>query len=52
MLQKLGRVAMENIILTRGDYVDLLINGQVVGLGKVESIETTTHYGIWWFYWS
>ena len=36
---------MENIILTRGDYVDLLINGQVVGLGKVESTETTTHYG-------
>ena len=36
---------MENIILTRGDYVDLLINGQVVGLGRVESIETTTHYG-------
>ena len=36
---------MENIILTRGDYVDLLINGQVVGLGKVESTKTTTHYG-------
>ena len=36
---------MKNIILTRGDYVDLLINGQVVGLGKVESTETTTHYG-------
>ena len=36
---------MENIILTRGDYVDLLINGQVIGLGRVESIETTTHYG-------
>ena len=37
---------MENIILTRGDYVDLLINGQVVGIGKVESTETTTHYGV------
>ena len=36
---------MENIILTRGDYVDLLINGQVIGLGRVESTETTTHYG-------
>ena len=31
--------------MTRGDYVDLLINGQVIGLGRVESIETTTHYG-------
>ena len=36
---------MENIILTRGDYVDLLINGQVIGLGRVESTEITTHYG-------
>ena len=27
------------------DYVDLLINGQVIGLGRVEFIETTTHYG-------
>ena len=36
---------MENIISTRGDYVDLLINGQVIGLGRVESTETTTHYG-------
>ena len=36
---------MENIILTRGDYVGLLINDQVIGLGRVESIETTTHYG-------
>ena len=31
--------------LTTGDYVELLINGQVIGLGRVESIETTTHYG-------
>ena len=44
MLQKLGGVTMENIILTRGDYVDLLINAQVIGLGRVESTETTTHY--------
>ena len=36
---------MKNIILTRGDYVELLLNGQVVGLGKVESTQTTTHYG-------
>ena len=36
---------MENIILTRGDYVDLLINGQVIGLRRVESTETTIHYG-------
>ena len=54
VLQKLGGVTMENtiltrgdenIILTRGDYVDLLINGQVIGLGRVESTETTIHYG-------
>ena len=44
MLQKLGGVTMENIILIRGDYVDLLINGKVIGLGRVESTETTTHY--------
>ena len=31
---------MENIILTRGDYVDLLINDQVIGIGRVESKET------------
>ena len=36
---------MENIIFTRGDYVDLVINGQVIGLGRVESADTTTHYG-------
>ena len=45
VLHKLGGVTMENIILTRGDYVDLLINGQVIGLGRVESTETTIHYG-------
>jgi hypothetical protein len=33
---------MENIILTKWDYVDLLINGQVIGLGRVESIDTGT----------
>ena len=36
---------MENIILTIGDYVDLLINGQVIGLGRVDSTETETYYG-------
>ena len=36
---------MENIILTKGDYVDLLINGQVIGLGRVESIDTGTYCG-------
>jgi hypothetical protein len=35
-------VTMENIILTKGDYVDLLINGQVIGLGRVESTNTGT----------
>ena len=36
---------MENIILTKGDYVDLLFNGHVIGLGRVESIEIGTYYG-------
>ena len=36
---------MENIILTIGDYVDLLINGQVIGLGRVDSTDTGTYYG-------
>jgi hypothetical protein len=36
---------MENIILTKGDYVDLLINGQVIGLGRVESTNTGNFYG-------
>ena len=36
---------MENIILTKGDYVDLLINGQVIGLGRIVSIETRIYYG-------
>ena len=35
---------MENIILEKGYYVDLLINDQVVGLGRVESIESGTYY--------
>ena len=36
---------MENIILTKGDYVDLLINGQVIGLGRIVSTETRIYYG-------
>ena len=36
---------MENIILTIGDYVDLLSNGQVIGIGRVDSTETETYYG-------
>jgi hypothetical protein len=36
---------MENIILKKGDYVDLLINGQVIGLGRVESTDTGTYCG-------
>ena len=35
---------MENIILTIGDYVDLQINGQVIGIGRVDSTETETYY--------
>jgi hypothetical protein len=34
-----------NIILTKGDYVDLIINGQVIGLGRVEYADTGTYYG-------
>ena len=36
---------MENIFLTKGDYVDLLINGQIIRLGRVESACTGTYYG-------
>ena len=31
--------------LTRGDYVELLINGQVIELGLVDTSETRTYYG-------
>jgi hypothetical protein len=34
-----------NIILEKGDYVDLLINGQVIGLGRVEYADNRTYYG-------
>ena len=36
---------MESIIFTKGDYVDLLVNGQFIGLGKVECTEVGTYYG-------
>ena len=32
--------------MRKGDYVDLLINGQVIGIERVDSIETITYYGI------
>ena len=35
---------MENIILEKGDYVDLLINDQVIGLGRVKFAESRTFY--------
>jgi len=38
------QATMENIILAKGDYVDLLINDQVIGLGRVESAESGTYY--------
>jgi len=28
---------MEKVNLTKGEYVDILISGQVIGLGMVES---------------
>ena len=45
VLQKLRGVTIENIILTRGAYIDFLINGQVIGLGRVES---TNYNSLWW----
>ena len=41
---ELVQARMENIILEKGDYVDLLINDLVVGIGRVESIESRTYY--------
>ena len=34
----------ENIILAKGDYVDLLINDQVIGLGRVKYAESGNYY--------
>ena len=36
---------MENIIFTRGDYVNLITNDQVIGLGRVEYTDTGTCFG-------
>lgn len=44
VVTELVQARMENIILAKGDYVDLLINDQVVGLGRVESTESGTYY--------
>lgn len=38
------QATMENIILAKVDYVDLLINDQVIGLGRVESAKSGTYY--------
>ena len=42
VLTELVQATMENI--SKGDYVDLLINDQAVGLGRVESIESGTYH--------
>ena len=44
VVTELMQATMENIILAKGDYVDLLINDQVIGLGRVESAESGTYY--------
>ena len=44
VVTELIQATMENIILAKGDYVDLLINDQVIGLGRVESVESKTYY--------
>ena len=44
VVTELVQARMENKILAKGDYVDLLINDQVIGLGRVESIESGTYY--------
>ena len=38
------QATMENIILPKGDYVYFLINDQVIGLGRVKSINSRTYY--------
>ena len=42
VVTELVQATMENI--SKGDYVDLLINDQVVGLGRVEYTESRTYY--------
>ena len=44
VVTKLVQARMENIILEKGDYFDLLINDQFVGLGSFESEESRTYY--------
>ena len=44
VVTELIQARMENIILAKGDYVDLLINDQVIGLARVESAESGTYY--------
>ena len=44
VVTELMQATMENIIFTNGDYVDLLINDQVIGLGRVESVESGAYY--------
>ena len=44
VVTELMQATMENIILAKGDYVDLLINDQVIGLARVESAEFGTYY--------
>ena len=44
VVTELIQATMENIILAKGDYVDLLINDQVIGLGRVEFAKSRTYY--------
>ena len=44
VVTELIQATMENIILAKGDYVDLLINDQVIGLERVESAKSGTYY--------
>ena len=44
VVTELIQATMENIILAKGDYVDILINDQVIGLGRVKFAESRTYY--------
>ena len=44
IVTELVQARMENIILAKGEFFDILINDQVIGLGRVESIESGTYY--------
>lgn len=41
---ELMQATMENIILAKGNYVDLLINDQVIGLARDESTKSGTYH--------